>query len=322
MAEKLPGRPCADIKNMYHSLMRSGKIVKSDRPRPVDRTRSRGHQQPLVGQQHRQRPEPSQFSTAPVDGTKKRKATTHPTNDRASSPASGEQLHSSTSQEERPKTKYRPSGIPLVAAPPFASPNTTNAARVLMSLDVTSNSTWPGATSNVTTDSSMDKHPIYDCCTSSPCDNNGCTVASALPCTTSMDDDHAGSLLMNDFNNSTENVVCKVYIHKAENHNNANATAGPPPPQLLGFATLPSTHLTFAQARTVLQTELALAPQNQWSFTVPGQGRLTLDQESKLHVDFLVTPDALGTVSAPLPVIIVTNHCSDAAQDETTTNEE
>ena len=218
---------------------------------------------------------------------------------------------SDNTDHERPKKMYRKSGIPLVAAPPFASPNTTNAARVLMSLDVTYNSTWPDATMDVTTESSMDKHPYSHCHWEHA--DDGCTVVSALPpCTI---EEPAASQPVD--TSATENVCCQVQWVRRD-------TSCCSAPQLLSFATLPSTHLTFAQARTVLQTELAhklvllLLPnkqqqqstetqqqsQQQWCFIVPGQGRLTPDQETKLRVDFLVTPDALGTVSAPLPVTI------------------
>ena len=50
--------------------------------------------------------------------------------------------------------------------------------------------------------------------------------------------------------------------------------------------------------------QFMLQQEGDWYFSLPGQGTLAIDQEDKLRLDFLVTPDQLGTVSAPLIVSI------------------
>jgi len=256
---------------MYHSLVRSGKIKRNndDKPRALDRSRLR---------HETQQQQTSESSTAVADNHNKRKVI--------------------KSSPEPKKKKYRKSGIPL-EAPPFASPNTINAARVLMS--VTSNSiTWPEQTSDVTTESTtMDKHLLLD---KDESNSTTSSTVSALPTTI----DHAVP-------EPDSNTVCIVHIVNNNYYSSKEEDVEQQPQQLDGFVTLPSTCLTFAQARKVLQTEL-LAQQQQrlrqtlptedWSFTVPGQGRLTTEQEGKLRIDFLVTPETLGTAFSPLHVTI------------------
>ena len=92
--------------------------------------------------------------------------------------------------------------------------------------------------------------------------------------------------------------------HSSQSNNDDSSTEQEQ--QLIGFATLPSAHVTFSEARAVLQKDLAhkQLQQHAWRFVVPGQGTLSTDQEETLRVDFLVTREELGTVSAPLTVTI------------------
>lgn len=108
MADKLTGRPCADVKNMYHSLVRSGKI----KPTGSDhRPRSNGKRTESQRNHVRKNILPTQTTSDNVPQTTQKK-------------------------------KYRKSGIPLELAPSItsATPNTFKAARVLMSLDVAQSS--------------------------------------------------------------------------------------------------------------------------------------------------------------------------------------
>jgi len=246
MAEQLPGRPCADVKNMYHSLVRSGKIARSDKPR-------RSKLQPLP-------PPPPQFER------------TRYTRSRPSSKRQKTEMSQWNSNSNIYESKqFRKSGIPLVvAAPAFCSPNTRNAARVLMSLDASSNS-------------------------------NSATVNSDDPSQKPLNKENDDTL-----STPTEHFFCKVYSVSFNSQSNNDDSSTEQPQQLIGFATLPSAHLTFSEARAVLQKDLAhkQLQQHAWRFCVPGQGTLSTEQEETLRVNFLVTREELGTVSAPLTVTI------------------
>ena len=125
MAEQLPGRPCADVKNMYHSLVRSGKIARSDKPR-----RSKLQPVPLP-------PPPPLFER------------TRYTRSRPSSKRQKTEMSQWNNSNNIESKQFRKSGIPLVvAAPAFCSPNTRNAARVLMSLDASSSNNTTSTVNN------------------------------------------------------------------------------------------------------------------------------------------------------------------------------
>jgi len=286
MAEKLPGRPCADIKNMYHSLVRSGKIERNEKPRRA--------------QQQQQSTKTTNSAATATKTTNKRKKNTE---------------KAGAESKEQPKKKFRKSGIPLlVAAPaPFCSPNTTNAARVLMSLDACTNSAWPVEPDTTT--------ELISASTST-----GTTETETI--TTTFANDSKPQLLLLDkppalesttalssscwVDEPTENVFCRVHL-------SSNNT---PKQEFLGCATLPCTHLTFAQARGILQSELldtTTTISAEWQFCVPGQGLLSRDQECHLSLNFLVTPETVGTVSAPLQVVVVETTAETEHDEDPTT---